>query len=392
MEELRLGRKERRRMKVLEEVKQKRIALADAAAILKLSYRQTTRVWLRYRTEGDGGLVHRGQGRRPNNAIDEEFKKRILDRYRERYEGFGPTLAAEYLSEEGMAVDHNTLWRWLKEAGLWTRRRARSPYRQRRERRKHFGELVQMDGSHHQWFEDRGECCCLMNLVDDATGVTLSYVSKEETTEAAMRVLWAWVKRFGIPAALYCDQKSVYITEREPTLQEQLEGKEPLTAFGEACRKLGIEIITAYSPQAKGRVERNHGVYQDRFVKEMRLQGVHSIPEANAILESGFFDGLNRRFAQQPAAKADYHVPVDGTDLRAVFCWEVKRSVARDWVVQNDCRRFQISREAKPRPRPGSKVIVAQWLDGSIHLLFKGKEMPFEELQPVAGREEVLAS
>jgi len=379
-------------MKVLEEVKQKRIALADAAAILKLSYRQTSRVWLRYRTEGDGGLVHRGQGRRPNNAIDEEFKQRVLDRYRERYEGFGPTLAAEYLGEDGLAVDHNTLWRWLKEAGLWTRRRARSPYRQRRERKKHFGELVQMDGSHHQWFEDRGEWCCLMNLVDDATGVTLSYLSKEETTEAAMRVLWAWVKRFGIPAALYCDRKSVYITDREPTLQEQLEGKDPLTAFGEACRKLGIEIITAYSPQAKGRVERNHGVYQDRFVKEMRLRDVCSIPEANAILESGFFDGLNRRFAQQPGAKADYHVPMDGTDLRAVFCWEVQRSVARDWVVQNDCRRFQIGREAKPRPRPGSKVTVAQWLDGSIHLLFKGKEIPFEELQPVAGREEVLAS
>jgi transposase len=379
-------------MKVLEEVKQKRIAIADAAEILKLSYRQTSRIWLRYRTEGDGGLVHRGQGRKPNNVIDTGFRQQVLRRYQERYEGFGPTLAAEYLSEEGLAVDHNTLWRWLKEAGLWTRRRARSPFRQRRERRKHFGELVQLDGSHHGWFEDRGECCCLMNLVDDATGATLSYVSKEETTEAAMRVLWAWVKRYGIPAALYCDRKNVYISDREPTLQEQLEGKEPLSAFGEACRKLGIEIITAYSPQAKGRVERNHGVYQDRFVKEMRLKGVHSIPEANAILESGFFDGLNRRFAQKPAAKADYHVPIDGTDLRAVFCWEVPRSVARDWVVQNDCRRFQISREAKPRPRPGSKVTVAQWLDGSIHLLFKGKEIPFEELCPVAGREEVLAS
>jgi hypothetical protein len=121
---------------------------------------------------------------------------------------------------------------------------------------------------------------------------------------------------------------------------------------------------------------------------ENRRKGAHWA----RILGSGFFDGLNRRFAQQPAAKADYHVPVDGTDLRAVFCWEVKRSVARDWVVQNDCRRFQISREAKPRPRLESKVTVAQWLDGSIHLLVKGKEIPFEELQSVAGREEVLAS
>ena len=379
-------------MKVLEEVKRKRLALADAAAILKVSYRQASRIWQRYQVEGDRGLVHRGQGRLPNNAIDGELKQRIVRRYGERYEGFGPTLAAEYLAAEGLGVDHNTLWRWLKEAGLWSGHRARSPFRQRRERKKHFGEMVQLDGSHHCWFEDRGEDCCLMNLVDDATGTTLSYMAKEETTEAAMRVLWAWVKRYGIPAAVYCDQKSVYITDRQPTLQEQLAEVEPMTAFGEACRKLGVEIITAYSPQAKGRVERNHGVYQDRFVKEMRLRGVRSIAEANAMLEGGFFDGLNRRFAQQPASKADYHVAVDGADLRAVFCWEVQRTVARDWVVQNDCRRFQISREARPRPRPGSKVTVAQWLDGSVHLLIKGRQIPFQELPPVTGREDVLAS
>ncbi len=392
MEELRLGGKERKRMKVLEEVRKKRMALADAAAILGISYRQTTRIWLRYRVEGDKGLVHRGQGRLPNNATDAQLKERILRRYQERYEGFGPTLAAEYLDQEGLSIDHNTLWRWLREAGLWSRHRARSPYRQRRERKKHFGEMLQLDGSHHCWFEDRGERCCLMNLVDDATGTTLSYMAKEETTEAAMRVLWAWVNRYGIPAAIYCDQKNVYITDRQPTLEEQLADVYPLTAFGEACRKLGIEIITAYSPQAKGRVERNHGVYQDRFVKEMRLRGVRSITEANAMLEGGFFDGLNRRFARQPTSKADYHVPVGETDLRAVFCYEVQRSVARDWVVQNDCRRFQITREARPRPRPGAKVTVAQWLDGSVHLLVKGKEIPFVELEPQAGREQVLAS
>ena len=207
-----------------------------------------------------------------------------------------------------------------------------------------------------------------------------------------MRVLWAWVMKYGIPASLYCDRRSVYITEREPTLEEQLEGLEPMTAFGVACRKLGIDIITAHSPQAKGRVERNHGVYQDRFVKEMRLRGIRSIEEANALLSGGFFEGLNRRFAKQAAEEADCHVPIGTTDLRAIFCYEVQRSVARDWVVQNDCRRFQISRDARPRPRPGSKVTVAQWLDGSIHLLAKGKEIPFEELDTLAARQEVLAS
>ena len=380
-------------MKVLEEVKKQRLTVAEAAKVLELSYRQAHRIWVRYKGEGDSGLVHQGRGRTPNNAIGDELKQKILRRYEEGYAGFGPTLAAEKLAEEGMEIDHNTLWRWLREAGLWTRQRARYPYREWRERRMHFGELVQLDGSHHDWFEQRGEDCCLMNMVDDATSITLSLMAKEETTEAAMRLLWAWIKRYGIPASVYCDRKNVYVTEREPTPQEQLAGQEPLTAFGMACQKLGIEIITAYSPQAKGRVERNHGVYQDRFVKELRLKGIRSIEDANELLEGGFIDSLNRRFAKPAASTADCHVPIiNDTDLRAVFCFEVQRTVGRDWVVQSDCRRFQILRDAKPLPRPGSKVTVARWLDGSIHLLAKGKEIRYQEIEPVAGREEVLAS
>ena len=379
-------------MKLLEEVKKQRLTVAEAAKVLEISYRQALRIWVRYQAEGDSGLVHRGRGRTPNNAISDELKQTVLRRYEGRYAGFGPTLAAEKLAEEGMQIDHNTLWRWLREAGLWTRQRARYPYRQRRERRMHFGELVQLDGSHHDWFEERGEDCCLMNMVDDATGITLSLMAKEETTEAAMRLLWAWIKRYGIPASIYCDRKNVYVTEREPTPQEQLAGQEPLTAFGLACQKLGVEIITAYSPQAKGRVERNHGVYQDRFVKELRLKGIRSIEDANTLLESGFVDSLNRRFAKPASSTANCHVPiVNGTDLRAVFCFEVQRTVGRDWVVQSDCRRFQILRDAKPLPRPGSKVTVARWLDGSIHLLVKGKEIRYQEIEPVAGREEALA-
>src|SRR5690606_23484094 len=164
------------------------------------------------------------------------------------------------------------------------------PHRERRERRARFGELVQVDGSHHRWFGPDGRQCCLMNLVDDATGCTYSLMFEEETTEAAMQVLWGWITRYGIPQALYVDRKSVYITDREPTVEEQLAGQEPLTAFGHACAKLGIQLITAYSPQAKGRVERNHAVYQDRLVKELRLQGLTTIAEANTLLTCGFVD------------------------------------------------------------------------------------------------------
>jgi transposase len=388
-----LSQKERRRLKLLEEVKKQHLRVAEVAKVLEISYRQAHRIWVRYREEGDSGLVHQGRGRTPNNAIGDELKQKILRRYEEHYAGFGPTLAAEKLAEEGMEIDHNTLWRWLREAGRWTRQRARYPYRRWRERRMHFGELVQLDGSHHDWLEERGEDCCLMNMVDDTTGITLSLMAKEETTEAAMRLLWAWITRYGIPASLYCDRKNVYVTEREPTLPEQLAGQEPLTAFGLACEKLGVEIITAYSPQAKGRVERNHGVYQDRFVKELRLKGIRTIEDANTLLESGFIDSLNRRFAKPAASTADCHVPIiNGTDLRAVFCFEVQRTVGRDWVVQSDCRRFQVLRDAKPLPRAGSQVTVARWLDGSIHLLVKGKEIRYQEIEPVAGREEVLAS
>lgn len=385
---LEMSAKERKRMKVLERVKEKKLSLKAAAILLALSYRQTVRVYGRYRMKGDEGLVHLGRGKRANNAYDEKLRRKILDRYRSHYEGFGPTLAAEKLCEEGMKVDHNTLWRWLLQEGLWKRCRKSNPYRQRRERKKHFGEMLQLDGSHHSWFEDRGNPCCLMNLVDDATGITLSILVEQETTEAAMKLLWAWIRRYGIPYSIYCDRKSVYITEREPTLEEQLAGVEPLTVFGRACQKLGILIITAYSPQAKGRVERNHGVYQDRFVKELRLRGINTVAAASTLLKSGFSDGLNRRFAKQPASTEDFHVPIlDGTNLRAVFCYEVERTISRDWVVQNDCRRFQILLEAKPRPRAGSKVVVALWLDGSIHILSKGKEILFEEIEPIAGRE-----
>jgi len=330
-------------------------------------------------------VIHRGRGARSNHHIDPNLKQRIVDRYRTVYEGFGPTLAAEKLAElDGFPpISRETLRLWLLEAGLWRRHRRRSPYRKRREPKQHFGELLQMDGSHHPWFGPEHNRCCLMNLVDDATGISLAMLSEQETTEAAMRVLWAWIDRYGIPLALYCDLKNVYLCDREPTLEEQLQGKLPKTAFGLACEKLGIEIISAYSPQAKGRVERKHGVYQDRFVKELRLRGAKSIPEANMILQGGFIEKLNQKFAHAPLAEEDLHVRLTAhQDLRDILCFEQLRCVGHDWVVRNDNRFYQLLRGHEPLPRATGKVTVRTWLDGSVHILHRARRIEYQEFDP----------
>ncbi len=226
-----------------------------------------------------------------------------------------------------------------------------------------------------------------MHMIDDATGIRLALIFEEETTEAAMRLLWLWIDKYGIPVALYCDRKNVYLTDREVTVEEALAGEEPLTAFGKACKKMGIQIITAHSPQAKGRVERNHGVYQDRFVKELRLADVSTIVGANKVLEEFFIEEINKKFSKVPKSDKDLHRAVPkGLDLRTVFCWEVQRSVGNDWVIRNSNRFYQILRENRKLPRPGNKVTVCEWLDGSIHILYEGKELRAEEIGAHATR------
>lgn len=378
-----MSRKERSRKTEFDLVLGGRQTLVEAAERLGLSYRQCRRSFQRYREQGDGGLVHRSRGRPSNRGYSAAFRKRVINRYRERYEelDFGPTLAAEKLAEEGLVIDHETLRRWLLEEGLWKRRRRTRKHRERRERKGHFGELVQMDGSHHRWFGPERPSACLMNMVDDARGVTMSTMCEQETTQGAMELLWKWVETYGIPRALYTDRKTVFVTEREPTVEEQLAGEEPKTAFGKACEKLGIEIITAYSPQAKGRVERNHGVYQDRLVKELGLRGIKTLATANKLLHNGFTDQLNAKFACEARSEPDYHRPLPkAVNLADVFCIEELRVVQNDWTVRHSNRRYQILKENRPLPKPKDKVVVRLRLDGSVHLIYKNNPLNYRLL------------
>jgi len=382
---LMMSAKERRRKVEFECVLSGRQTIREAAIRLGLSYRHCRRSYKRFREQGDKGLVHRRRGRLSNRAKPQAFKEAVLSRYQERYEGFGPVLAMEKLSEEGYLIGRETLRRWLIEQGLYQPRRKGVRHRQRRERKAHFGELVQMDGSHHEWFGEERASSCLMDMVDDATGTTLAVMDEEETTELAMRTLWQWCRRYGIPRALYTDKKNVFLTRREPTIEEQLAGQEPMTEFGKACAKLGIEIIPAHSPEAKGRVERKHGVFQDRFVKELKLQDICRIEEANELLQNGFVKELNRKFARPPRNQTDLHRPAPTQrELREIFSFEKIRVVTKDWTVRCENHFYQILKRNNPLPRPRHKVTVRRLLDGTIHLLYRDKKLAVKEIAPPA--------
>lgn len=380
-DELRMSGKERFRLVEMEMVAEGRQSLKGAAERMGISYRQVKRIWRRYLASGAQGLVHAGRGRRSNRGYGTEVRADCLAVYRERLMGWGPTYASEKLAELGVAeVGHETLRRWLKQEGLWHRKRRRGPHRQWRQRRARFGELLQLDGSHHDWFES-GAPACLMNLVDDATGTTLARMYAQETTAAAMAVLWAWIERYGVPLALYCDRKTVYVTDREPTVEELLADQEPMTRFGLACQKLGIAIISANSPQAKGRVERNHGVYQDRLVKELRLGSITTIEGTNELLDRGFVAKLNAKFAKSALEPEDAHRRLPpGLDLAAIFAFEDSRCVANDLTIRYDNRWYQITGPKEGMPRPRAKVTVQRRLDGSLHLYYRDNELVFREI------------
>jgi len=257
---------------------------------------------------------------------------------------------------------------------------------------KRFGELVQMDGSIHKWFGPSNGESCLMGMIDDATNRRFALMDSGETTEIAMRSLWEWVEQYGIPQALYTDKKSVFVTNREPMLQEQLEGIEPMTAFGKACSKLGIEIITASSPQAKGRIERSHAVYQDRFVKEIALRRITRIKGANRLLRNGFNDELNAKFTYEPADPVDAHRPVPKSmNLADIFCYEHERTVQNDWTIRFKNKHYQIESGNRPLPCPKEKVIVRIHLDKSMDILYRAKPLkmhriPTAQLRNKAGK------
>jgi transposase len=380
-----MSKRELSRVEVLARVKSGELRVVDAARLMRVCYRQGKRLWKRYRDEGAAGLKHRSAGRRSHRAYPEEWRRRVLRLVRDKYGGpvgerFGPTLAAEHLAgEDGQRVDAETLRRWLLEAGLWSRERRRRRHRRRRERKEHFGEMVQVDGSFHAWLGERGPEGCLMDLVDDATNTTLARLGQEETIWAAAGALRAWIERYGVPQALYVDWKNLY--KRAANAQERLRGEEPITQFGGMCAKLGIELIAASSPQAKGRVERVHGTHQDRLVKKLRLRKVAGAAQANAYLEGEYLPEHNRRFARPPARPENYHRRApSAAALDKIFRLETERTISEDWVVRYANRFFQLEPRSPHYAPARGRVVVCEGPDGRLDIEYRGHAVCWREI------------
>jgi len=349
------------------------LTVVAAAEVIGLSLRQTRRVWKRFKADKDAGLVHKLRGRASNHALDQDMRERIVKLHQERYADFGPTLACQKLLEEHeLSVSPNTLTGLLKARGLWERRRRRDKHRQRRQRRACFGSMVQKDGSHHDWFEGRGERCVLMVMIDDATSRTYARFYPAETTGAAFDLFERWVRRYGIPRSIYADRHSIYRDEDHP---------DKPTQYGRAMQELSVELIAAHSPQAKGRVERMNATLQDRLVKEMRLRRISSIAAGNDFLETKFLEDLNHRYAITAAREADLHRQMDaGIVLEEVLCVAEQRVVGNDWCVRWQNRWLQIDAEHAGLNLPGKKVTVKQRGDGLLVMLCKSQRLSFREL------------
>lgn len=379
--ELRMSQKERERIKALELVKGGLIGQEQAAEILGVTARHVRRLSKRYQAEGDAGLVHKARGRASNRRIAEKDKLRALESLRGVYRGFGPTLASEKLAErEGIKASRETVRRWMIQAALAGPGREKRPHRRRRARRECFGELVQMDTSEHDWLEGRGPHLSLVTMIDDATGRKMARFFPSDTSAANRGMIKRWIEAHGRPVALYTDHAAHF-------RRSQAEGeKDAPTQIERALEELGIRLIVAHSPQAKGRVERSHGTDQDRLVKELRLEGISTMEAANEFLERRYLPKINAKFAVRPQKEIDVHRDAQGMDLAAILSHQERRSVARDWTIQFEGKAWQLEGEAIKGMGALAKVAVEWRLDGTTRVRWGDRYVSYR-LAPAAQRD-----
>jgi len=367
--------REVKRLKAVQSAIDRHITQKTAGSLIGLSERQVRRVVKAIREQGDRGIIHGLRGRPSNRRYPEAMREKVLAFYQARYRDFGPTLATEKLFEcDGITLSDETLRIWLIEAGIWKKRRKRPAYRQWRQRKECFGQMLQMDGSHHDWLEGRGPELVLMGSIDDATNTTYGRFHDYEGTLPAMDGFQGYVKKYGLPMSIYVDRHTTYKSSKKLTEWDEVEGIKALSQFERALAELGVEVIHAQSPQAKGRIERLFGVLQDRLVKEMRLRGVTTKDQANEFLEE-YLPRYNERFGVCPANEADVHVPLPRhIDLDRYLCIKRERTIRKDNTIALDGRLYQIEE------RGGKKVVVEERLDGSLRMISRGVSLKYREI------------
>ncbi len=371
---LTLSTKEIDRLMLISQIEQEKISVLEASSLMELSQRQIYRILKRVKAEGAKGIIHKLRGRISNRGYPGELKEEIIKIYKKRYSDYGPTLFSEMLEEyHNISMNRETLRNWLRQRSITTSIRKKRPHRRKRERRSCLGELLQFDGSHHDWFESRGVECCLLNGVDDATGRVYLKFASSENTEDVLLTMWEYVNKYGIPRSIYTDRGSVYYA------------REKLTDFGRAMKQLNVELIFAKSPQAKGRVERFNRTLQDRLIKALRREGISNIAEANKYLREVFINKFNQRFAVNPELP-DVHRLAKGYKLENIFCYKTYRQVRNDYTINLNGGYIQLLKGAAPLPKPKQNVTICKWLNGQMHIYFNEQELSYKSLKDKPGK------
>ena len=372
--------KEAERLSVMRHVDKKTMNLRRASEELGVSYRQVRRIRKRYSSCGELGLISRKRGAKSPNKKADSVRERAVYLLKERFPDFGPTLACEKLNElYDIVLSKETVRKWMIEAGLWSHhKRKKIKIHQRRTRRSRFGEMLQGDGSPHAWFEDRGEKCCLVHFVDDATGrITDGKFFPSETTEGYIDCLEHHLEQYGRPISIYVDKHSIFRVNREEARKGTM-----ITHFGKILKSLDIELICAHSPQAKGRVERKNGVLQDRLIKEMRLAEIKNIEEANAFLPA-YFEAHNKQFGKEPACKENAHRALRKEDnLERIFSRHDKRKLSKDLTFQHKSILYQLKTETPNRLRFANVDVF--WRPGEpIEVEYEGQRLVYTKYSEI---------
>jgi transposase len=371
-----MSQKESNRLYVIRQTIDKAITQDRAAEILGLTDRQVRRIARSVRMEGNAGICHKSRGKRSHNRIADKIKDKATTLCRDTYKEFGPTHASEkLLTLHKIRVGAETLRGWFQEENIPYKGRKKRPHRQWRPRKEYRGEMVQLDGSHHDWFEGRGPWCVLMGYVDDATGTVYARFYEYEGTLPAMDGFKRYIRLYGLPRSVYLDRHSTYKITAKQTIEEELNDIQPMSHFEKSLATLDIKVIHAYSPQAKGRVERLFGTFQDRVVKEMRLAGVTNIAEGNMFLD-GYLPEFNRKYAKEAAQKADFHRPVvNKRALDTILSIKTDRSLRNDFTIAHNKKLYQIKSNIRAKT-----VTVEERTDGTMRIIHNGQQLKYQEI------------
>lgn len=367
---------ELKRLYVIKQVIEKKIKRIKACELLLLGYRQVCRIIKRVKQKGDAGVIHKSRGKPSNRSFPKKLKDIVIKLYRAKYNDFSPTFFSEKLFEiDKIKINHETLRLWLIESGDWKKIRKNRTHREWRERKHCFGEMIQIDGSHHAWLEDRGPWSVYMGYIDDATSKVFGKFYGYEGTLPFMDSFKRYIRKNGIPLSVYIDKHSTYKSTAKPSIEDELNGIEPMSQVERALSELEVNVIHANSPQAKGRIERSFRTKQNRLVKELRLKQINSIEEANKFLPE-YLHKHNKKFAVAPKEKANMHRPVPkGLNLDKILCIKTERALRNDFTISYEGKLYQIKDKINAK-----KVIVEIRTNGQMFVTYSGVNLEYKEI------------